>query len=56
MDGSNIQKDNGIHIFFSSCKKGKKFAIFSYLVGFYQSVKWTSLFRPEMAYIFGMAA
>jgi len=43
-----------ISLFFP--QKRKKFAIFSYLVGFYQSVKWTSLFRPEMAYIFGMAA
>lgn len=44
------------YISFSSWKKRKNFAIFSYLVGFYQSVKRTSLFRPEMAYIFGMAA
>jgi len=44
------------YISFFFLQKRKNFAIFSYLVGFYQSVKWTSLFRPEMAYIFGMAA
>jgi hypothetical protein len=44
------------YISFLFLQKRKNFAIFSYLVGLYQSVKWTSLFRPEMAYIFGMAA